>query len=818
MSSLVADLRHALRLFSRSRAFAVTAVVVIAVGIATNVAVFSVADSLLFRPIGGPRAGEIVGLFARDARPGVGYRGLSGDEFRIVREATAPVARVFGQEMVTVGVAEGEATRRVFATVVTPDYFSALDATPVPGRGFTPDEGRAGCEPVVVVSHAYAARAGGKVIGQPITINGRRFTIVGVAPHWFAGTLAPFAPELWLPSGASPLLSPNAAPSRLSLVAVVHRGIPTAAVLARLPSIAAALRALDPVGSASLQVTAGSVSKLGGVGPDQDGETSMAAFFMMGMAAVVLLMACLNLANLLMARAGSRAREIAVRLAVGGTRRRILAQLLTESLLLSSIGAALGLCLGLAGTGLLTRSLTQIVPLSLTVGSVPDARSALLAVALAAASTVAFGFAPALRLSRTNLAVGLKDATGDLPGGRTRLRHGLVVLQLALSLVLLTAAGLFVAGALASFSAETGFALDRGIIASVDPSLGPRAESVPAAQLAKTADQLRSLPGVESVALATSAPYAVDSANVAARPAGSRDEREAAYPRMIGVTADYFRTIRLPLLRGRVFSAAEAAVPGDTGQSAVVDEALARELWPGQDPLGRRLEFEVEEGDQARWQTLEIVGVVGGVRDGSLEEKPGPHLYVPFPSAHRGASFVHARLASDSPQLEVSVKERTWQALRARAIPVLAVKTLREHRDGSLYQWMAGASAQIFAAFGVAALLLAVLGVYGVKSYLVACRRREIGIRVAVGATSLDILRLVLRDGAWLTAAGLLVGVGLSVGICRILGSWVQGIPGLNVYALLLAGAVLGTSALLAAYLPARRAAVAAARGVLGRE
>jgi predicted permease len=612
----------------------------------------------------------------------------------------------------------------------------------------------------------------------------------------------------------------EAASPRLALVAVLHSGIRREQAEARLSGITASLRALDPTANAKLEVSLDDVSKLGTAVPGQNGEISGVAFFMMGMAAVVLLIACLNLANLLLARGRTRGREIAVRLAVGGSRTRILGQLLTESLMLSLVGAAIGVVLGMGGTMLLVNSLAPAMPFAFAVSPVPDLRTLAVALGLALMATAAFGLGPALRLARTDLAPQLKEVSGELPGGSRgmRLRHALVVGQLALSLVLLTAAGLFTLGAMASFSSNPGFRLEGGVVAAVDPALAGGGSQPASSLLSSAVERLRQLPGVESAALATSIPYGTDGTFGPVRPAGKASEDLTRWAKTVGVTADYFRTVRLPLLRGRVFTTGEAGMPTETARVAVVDEPLARALWPEGDAVGRLIEVQDGESENEPWQILEVVGVVAGVRDG-IDSQPGQHLYLPFDASHNAAAFIHARAASDDSAATGAVREAIASDLRRSGIglPVLSVKTLEEHRDGSLYHWMAAASAQVFMAFGIAALVLAVLGVYGVKSYLVACRRREIAIRVAVGASSLDILRLVVTDGAWLTLAGLGVGLALAAALCQMLGSWVYGVPGMNVGVLLFASAVLATSSLAAAYLPARRGVRVAPIAALGR-
>lgn len=823
MNAFLQDLRHGLRLFARMPGFTGTAVLVLALGIGVTTAVFTAMNALLFEPLGGPSAGTLAGVFARDARPGGTYRLFSRADYR---ELSAPAAHtpafasLMAYRMVTVGVTEGTATRKTFACLASSSYFETLGVTIPAGGGFLAVDDTSSARPVAVVSRAYWDRNGrDALLGRPVTVNNHAFTIAGVVPPRFTGTTALLSPELWLPLGAEPLLeraSPGgAAPDRsptLMVVARLRPGLTPEAAGALAAPLASRLRQASPLENRDLAIGVGSLSRFSmGAGPRDDAEVAGVFLFLMGMATVVLLIACLNLANMFLARGRARARELAVRLAVGGSRARIIRQLLTESLILSSAGAVLGLALSVAITALLFRTLSSVLPVPIVFEPAPGARTLAAAAALALVATAAFGLGPALGLVRGDTIGRLKDHGGEEAARRRGLpvRNLLAVGQLALCLALLTAAGLFVRGAFEASDADPGFPLDRGVVASIDPSLAGYGEARGREAYRRVLERVRQLPGIESASLASAVPLGLEGSYREVKPAGEDGASEAVMGSTVIVGSRYFATVGLPILRGRDFAAAEEEA-ASLARPAIVDAAMARRLWGDADPLGRQLRLDVEGGQSgAAWtDPFEVVGVVPGVRDGLFDKAPTPHVYLPSGSEYGGAMHVHARLRSGDPAAVEAAIGTLRQALREAdaSLPVLSLRTLRDHRDGSLYVWMARASAQVFAAFGLSALLLAVLGVYGVKAYLVSRRTREIGIRVALGATRLDVMGLVLGDGLGLTIGGLLVGAALALAVSKVLSSWVYGVNGIEFEVLAAAAAVLGGAALLACYLPARRA------------
>jgi predicted permease len=499
---------------------------------------------------------------------------------------------------------------------------------------------------------------------------------------------------------------------------------------------------------------------------------------------------------------------MAIRLAIGGGRRRIVGQLLIEAMILSTAGGVLGVALAAGATKALAATLVQVIPMVLAFDPTPDVRVVAAAFAFCTISTVFFGLGPALRLSRTDVVSELKQQPSDIRGRRRRvgMRGALVVAQVALSLALLTAGGLFLSGALKATAADPGFRLDKGLLASVDASLASMDETRGRETYRQLMARLRSIPGIESASLASMVPYGEFSDGRSVKPVGATDE-EADYAFYTVVGADYFRTLNLPVMRGREFTHAEEELPSPI-RPVIVNDVLARRLWPDQDPLGQQIQFTGREASGPEPSTMEVVGVVGSVRHSLFDREAVAGLYVPFGDRYQGGMNLHLRTRAGDRASESSALQAVQREIKAvdQRLPVLALKTLRDHRDSSIYMWIARTGANLFVTFGLAALLLASIGVYGVQAYTVSRRTREFGIRMALGATQGALIRMVLAEGLWLALLGLGIGLTMSVPFTFLLSSWVYGVGPFEPLVLAGAPAVLVASAMLACYVPARRA------------
>ncbi len=561
---------------------------------------------------------------------------------------------------------------------------------------------------------------------------------------------------------------------------------------------------------------------------------------LLGMAGVVLLVACLNLANMLLARGTARRKEIAVRLALGASRWRILRQLLTEGFLLSLMGGAVGLILALWSADLLVGSLGRHMPIDLVFKTGPSPVLLGATFLFCVIGTVAFGLLPALKLSRGDVLMDLKEHAGEDTTTRRRWRwlprYPLVVAQIALSLALLTAATLFIRGAGKASAVDTGLKTERNYLLEVDATLGGRTDEQSRQLYRALEEKLAALPGVESASISSTVPFGMMTYDRSVQRAGRRpgpDDKPttaaeglafSAYLNSIG--ADYFRTVGLPLLRGRGFTVAEVSSV-KAPAVAIIDEALAKKLWPAGDALGQRIQYAKPNAPVAKSggkgvkisgddtpavktdDTIEIVGIAPTTRTALfLQDDVGTAIYLPFAHGFQGDVFFHVKFASLAPGQEMAAGDLIRRTVREvdSTMPILSLRTFAQHLDANISLWMVRAGAAMFSVFGALALGLAVVGVYGVKAYAVARRTREIGIRMALGAEGGTILWMILREGALMLTSGIVIGLLLAIGTGKLLSGLLYEVGALDPVAFTVAPLVLAAAALLACYLPARRA------------
>lgn len=834
MTTLAFDLRFASRMSARQPGFTATAVLVLALGVAANAAVFTVFNTLLLRPLPGVRdPATVVGVYARSAQRADVYRGFSYPNYVDIRDGVRSLEAVAAFTFALSGVTEGDVSRRSLVLAVSSNYFSLLGSVPRQGRAFTAaEESPAHAVQVAVVSHAYWQRRGSDtgLIGRSVTINGRSFTIVGIAPPGFAGTATGMAPELWIPLGASRLLetdflrdiAPGDASSRDShkylLLGRLRGGTTQEAANTELSAIAARLAEAYPAANRDFTIVAATLQRWGlATTPGDDARFISALVILLCMSGVVLIVACLNLANMLLARGTARRREIAIRLSLGGSRLTIVRQLLLEGLLLAAAGGAIGLVAGHWAMVLLIRSVSPLVPIPLELGMQIDWRMAAATLTCCALATLTFALGPAVKATRPDVVEELREQAGELRGRRAWLfggRNLLLAGQVGLSLALLVSGALFVRSALAAADAKSGLDIDRNLLVEVDPSLAAYSLGDSAAAHRRAVARLRELPGLEAATMASLVPLGTRPEVIPIAPAsggqagsadGTSSRTAAAVATSVG--ADYFRTVGLRLLRGRDFTAEEAE-GREPHRVAIIDEPAAKHLFPrGENPIGRYVEAGVPTAGAAP-DVVEIVGIVPGVRSTLQERGPSPHIYLPFSSRVRVAMYYHVRLAPGGPGEPAMTRSlrRTLIALDPR-LPVLSIKSADAFVQGSLFLWLFRAGARILTAFGLAALVLAVAGIYGVSAYIAARRTREMAIRMALGASPRDVIRLVVRDTTVVTVLGLVAGTALALVLGRVLGALLYEVSPTDPVALVLAPALLAASALTAAYLPARRAA-----------
>jgi predicted permease len=809
---------HGVRVLAKKPGFTAAAVVVLALGIGANAAIVSLVNAFLLKPLRIHKAEELVGLYSRDTRKPDSYQAFSYPNFVDLRGQGGVFTSLAAHNLAMVGLTEGDSTRRVFADLVSSNYFDTMGVPLWRGRVFTAEEERPGAPPVVIVSYSFWKRHGSDaaMLGRSVRINGRWFTVVGITPEGFTGTTALISAELYAPLGVYDGLVNDfeshghdlASRDTHALVALarLRPGMTLAAADAQLTGIAAAMQKAWPAENKDQTLLVRPLSRLNvSDGPSSDKDLAVPAILLLCMAAVVLLIASLNVANMMLARGAARRKEIAIRLALGGGRRDIILQLLAESLMLALMGGIFGLCIAWWSTGVLVSSMARLAPLDLVYSATPDPRVLAATFGFCLLSTLLFGFMPAWNLSRPDLVTDLKDGerggSGGSGGKRLWSRGNLLVMgQICLSLTLLTAAGLFTRSALRAADMAPGFRIANSIVIELDASLAGYNQTRGRETYRGLLDRLKALPGVESASLAATVPFGITSNGRGLRRAGSdaADQRNVVNCQSNIVDENYFQTMGIGLLRGRSFLPSEAA-----GRSAVVlDRLAASRLWPDGDALGKHILMDGDETGKAR--EAEVVGIVGNVREHVVGKGEDPHVYTPFGQEYQSDLHIHLKVRSEAGMLESVRREiRAFDG----ALPVLSLKTMRQHLEGSADLWITRTGATLFSIFGGVALLLAMIGLYGIRSYTVARRTREIGIRMALGATAGDTLRLVVREGAGLTAIGAAAGLTLSFLLGKVLAGMLYEVSGSDPVVFVAAPAVLCAVSLAACYLPARRAA-----------
>jgi predicted permease len=824
------DLRFALRTFLKTPGFTVLAVLVLAIGIGANTAMFSVVNAVMFKPLSG-RAGDLVGLFSRDRTRPDEYRAFSYPNYTEIRDQSREVFDgLMAHMFAMVGESVGDTTRRTFVSVVSRNYFDTLGVPLAAGRSFTAEEEDPSAHlPVVVVGYDRWRNVGldPSFVGSRIRINALDFTVVGVAPPGFTGTMAMVAPEMWLPLGMFDVVVNDIFKTRgtgladrtnhaLIVAGRLRPGMSESAAAARLDMIARRMEEAHPAENKDQTLIVNKLPRMStSTSPQGDTGLAVGSGLLMALAGVVLLIACLNIANMLLARGSVRRREIAIRLAVGGGRRRVVRQLLTESFLLAIAGAGAGLVLAFWSTQMLFGTLAPILPLTITFEPTPDVNVLMATTTLAVLATVLFGVGPALRTARADIVDDLKGsvaAAGQFSAHRLSARNVLVVGQVALSLALLCTGGLFARGALAAAAADPGFRYDQLILASIDPSMVGYDERRGREAHRAVIERLRSIPGIEAVSFASTVPFGefhegmpVEGVGV---PAPAPDQRRSPTYRIVG--ADYFRALGLRMVRGREFTPIEEQ-SSSAPRVAIVDEITARQLFPDRDPIGQLVRIvrrDREAGSGNDGEAMEIVGVAPPMRDTLFDKTAVAHIYVPVGRHYRAGMNLHvrARDASAAAESAALAAVRSEIARADSRLPLLELMPMRRFHDRSLELWAVRAGGNVVISLGGLALILALAGVYGVKSYVVSQRTREFGIRVAVGARPTDVLWLVLRDGMMLTAVGLAIGLPLAalagLGLSRLL----YQVSPLDPIVFALGPLALAGSALFASWVPARRA------------
>ena len=804
MSTLIQDARYALRMLAKQRSFTFVAVLMLALGIGANATIFSWINSVLINPIpGAQRQRELVHLSYMIR--GNAVSSFSYPEYRDIRDQVRTLSGVAARDEFSVGITIDRDAEQVWAEIATANLFEVLEVPAWRGRTLLPADDLPGAEPVVVLGHDYwLARFGGSLdaIGRRVQINANPFTIVGVLPPGFQGATTGLRFDVWLPVRAQPLVTPS---NRLEVrgsrwlqpIARKTAGVSDEQVRAELAAIIdemrRAHRGYDDLALTFLpldQAPTGAVSVLRTV-----------LLVLMTTAVIVLLIACANLAGLLTARAAARQREMAIRLSIGANRGRLMQQLLVEGMLLASAGSIAAL-IALRWTAQLLMGFAPPSELPIHLDVAVDGRVVAFTVAVAVITLLMFALIPALYATGSNLTSGLREGgSSGRPFARSRLRRGLVAAQVALSVTLLVGAGLCVRSLWMAQTVTPGFDADNVVVGWMDLSSAGYTPDEGRAYYERVLDRVHAMPGVQTASFGSRIPLGFiggSSSNVTVdgyQPA----ERERIQAGVNRVGPDYFRTMQIPLLAGRDLAEADAK-----GQQtvAVITEAMARQYWPGGNALGGRFFFgSPVEGRVPDYIT--VVGIARDVKQRTMNESPQNAVYIPLRQFFAPETILHVRTAGNPAALAGELL-RAVREIDPR-VPFYDVSLLKDHTAAATFQQRLAAN--LLVVFGGLALLLAAVGSYGVLSYLVGQRRREIGIRMAVGASRANVFRLVAFSGARLVTVGAAVGFVLSIGVGVGLRSLLIGVKPFDplTYAAVLA--LMTTVALLACTLPARRAA-----------
>jgi putative ABC transport system permease protein len=792
MRTLWQDVRFGLRLLWKRPGFTAVALAVLALGVGANTAIFSVVNAVHLRPLPYPGAERILAFDGVNPSKGIEESNMSAPDFA---DWQAQARSFEAMSLYTEGgsnLTGGTEPERVTAAWVGADFFRVIGVGAARGRALLPEDDRPGGSPAVVISHGLWQRRFGAdpaAVGRTVEMGGRNWEIVGVMPADFD---FPQRAQLWGPLQLDVAKEPRDNRS-YNVLGRLREGGTLEAAQAEMDAISARLAASYGVTNAGWGVDLDPLKE------ELVGELKATLFMLLAGVGLLLLIACANVANLLLARASGRRREVALRLALGANRWRVARQMLTESVLLSLAGGALGACVSVWLTDLLVALAPADTP-RLSEASA-DWRVLLFAAGASVLTGVVFGLAPAWQASRYDLNESLKEGGRGVHGGRSRARSALVVAEVALSLLLLVGAGLLVKSFARLQAVNPGFDPEGVVTMRVSlPGARYREPARRAEFYAALMEQLKAIPGVESAGATISLPLGGSNISVGrsfireGRPETPEESQNASYS---VITPDYFRAMRVPLRQGRVFDERDQT---ESAKVVVVNEAFARKAFPGEDPLGKRIRIWRDEKF-----LREVVGVVGDTKPDALDAKDAAlQMYVPHrQDAGWGGLSLVVRAQGAQPE---SLVGRVREEVRAldRELPVYDVKTLQQVvANSTAYRRV---SMSLMAGFACAALLLAGVGLYGVVSYSVAQRTREIGVRLALGARASDILGLVVRQGMLLTLAGLAVGAAGAFALTRLIAGLLFGVSAADPFVYVVGALLLAAVALVACLVPARRA------------
>ena len=792
IDNIVRDVTYSLRVLLKNYAFTIVVVLTLALGIGANTAIFSFANGILLRPLPYPQADRLVVVDETALRQGMTSMSVSYPNFLDWREQNTVfegIATHFGTNRFALSGA-GEPVQ-VRGSRFSRGLLEVLRVPPLLGRTFTAEEDQPEHDDVVILGHDLWQRHFGgdpKILGQKIMVSSRPRTVIGVMPRDFR---FPELSELWVPLALTPELFTRT-DHGLRTIARLKDGVTLAQAQSEMNNIAVRIEQANPVTNEGLGVRVVSLHE------NLSGDYREALLILLGVVGCVLLVACVNVANLMIARGAARQKEFALRAALGASRWRIVRQLMFESVLLAIVGGALGLVLSIWALRLLLTAIPIDLPFWMNFDL--DLRVLGFTVAITLLTGLIFGIVPALQSSRVDLNDTLKEGGRGNSGVRSRARSLLVVTEIAMSLVLLVGAGLMIQSFLRLQRVNLGINPKNVLTATL---ILPRAKYTKQPQCAaffkQVVERTRNLPGVEAASATGTLPLS--------RNDWGRSLTVEGYPVLpVGqapsiqhsvVTPDYFRTMGMTLLAGRDFNDADA---DDSPDVTIIDERLARQYWPNDSAVGKRVRFGPPENNEP-WHT--IVGVVSSIRDQRVQEETKPSVYLPHQKIPITGMSLVARTGSDPHELAASIRHEVAQL--DPDLPVSEIATMEEVVAESI--WQPRLYATLFAVFAGGTLLLALIGIYGVMAFLVQTRTHEIGVRMALGATARDVFKLIVGRGMKLTIIGIVIGVCGAVALTRLMHSLLFNTSATDPFTFILISLILSLAAFFACYLPARRAA-----------
>ncbi len=809
LDSLIKDLRYGARMLLNNPGFTAVSVLSLALGIGINTTIFSVINAVMLRPLPVMEPDQLVEVYTSDSE-GYPYSTFSYPDYRDVRAESDVFSGLIAGELTFYHFSREDVTEMVFGEVVTGNYFDVLGIQASLGRMFRPEEDRIpGTHPVTVLGHGFWKRRFAEnpgIVGETIKLNGHVFTVIGVAPETFTGTIPLYSPDLWTPMSMQTVLGLEG-PNPEALEKRGHRSLLVKGRLrpggtieqaeAQLNAIMARLAEQYPETNEDRKIQLLPTKDVR-IHPFIDKAATPVAVLLMVVVGMVLLIACANVANMLLAKASVRRQEIAVRLAVGASRWRLLRQLLTESILLALIGGFLGLVLAYWCVNLV-HVLQPPMPISVAIDLGIDVRVLAFTLLVSLATGVFFGLAPGFQATRQDLVSSLKDESsrGGSSSRRFGLRNILVVTQVAVSLVLLIAAGLFLRSTRNAYAVNPGFETEK--VALLTYNLGLL--GYPDEQMAQFARQAReraaSLPGVVSAAVANRIPlgFSIQVSGLVIEGHELPPGQDNIGIDTASISPGYFEAMGIRILAGRDFNEKDTK---DSVGVVIVNETMARRFWPGENPLGNRLR---RGGNEERW--YEVVGVCKDYKVRTVGEENRPYVHWAFDQRIRGFQSLIARTDTDPvPMLETLRRELR---LIEPDLVFTDVRTMPDNLALTLFPVRVGAI--LLSVFGFLALGMAAVGLYGVIAFSVSRRTHELGLRMALGAASPDVLKLVVRQGMILVGVGILFGLAGATAVTWMLSSVLYGVSSVDPVTFGATSFFLAGVALLANYLPARRAA-----------